>query len=95
MFLTEHHGLLQLRVKIVPNSSRTQIVGPLGDALKIKIAQPPESGKANAALIELLSSVLQIPESSITLTAGHSQPHKTLRVRGISLQTAAALLSNF
>ena len=95
MFLTERDGFLELRVKIVPNSSRTKIVGTLGDALKIKIAQPPESGKANAAIIELLSSVLQIPQASITLTAGHTQPHKTLHLHGISLQTAAALLSNF
>ncbi|MGI9178416.1 MAG: DUF167 domain-containing protein, partial [Pirellulales bacterium] len=41
----------RLRVKIVPGSSRNEIVGWLGDALKIKVTAPPEKGKANDAVV--------------------------------------------
>jgi uncharacterized protein len=73
-----------LDVKVVPNSSRTQLAGTLGDALKIKIAQPPEDGRANRAVIELLAETLAIPPSQISIVAGHTRPRKTLQVLGVS-----------
>lgn len=41
----------RLAVKVVPGSSRDQIVGRLGDALKIKVTAPAEKGKANTAVV--------------------------------------------
>jgi uncharacterized protein len=79
---------LLLHVKVVPNSSRTQIAGILGDALKIKVAQPPEAGRANRAVIDLLAQSLALPPAQISIVAGHAQPRKTVRIHGLS---AAAL----
>jgi uncharacterized protein (TIGR00251 family) len=74
-------------VKVVPNSSRATVVGLLGDALKVKIAQPPEAGRANQGLVALLSDTLEIPAAQIRVVAGHSQPHKRVAVQGLDEST--------
>jgi hypothetical protein len=40
----------RLRIKVVPGSSRDEVVGWLGDALKIKVTAPPQKGRANEAV---------------------------------------------
>lgn len=69
---------LEVRVKVVPGARRSEIVGPLGDRLKVRVAAPAESGKANRALIELLREFLEARE--IEIVAGHSAPEKIVRV---------------
>src|SRR4051812_33591933 len=86
---------LILHVKVIPNSSRTQIAGLLGKppiALKIKVAQPPEDGRANRAVIELLAETLGIPQSQITLLSGQTRPQKTFQLAGITLESANSML---
>lgn len=67
-------GGLELRLKVVPGGSRDALAGILGDRLKIKVAAPPEGGKANAAVERLLSDLLGAPAR---IVAGHGAPLKT------------------
>jgi uncharacterized protein len=73
----------RLNVKVVPGSSRNQIVGWLGDALKIKVAAPPEKGKANEAVIELLAETLGIDADAIKIESGHASPSKVIAITGM------------
>jgi uncharacterized protein (TIGR00251 family) len=73
----------RLSVKVVPGSSRNQIVGWLGDALKIKVTAPPEKGKANEAVVELLSMKLGISTDDIEVESGQSSPSKVVAVTGM------------
>ncbi|RLS84770.1 MAG: DUF167 domain-containing protein [Planctomycetota bacterium] len=73
----------RLEVKAVPGSSRDQIVGWLGDALKIKVTAPPEKGKANEAVIELLAAVLGIATDDVSVVSGHSSPAKVMAIAGM------------
>jgi uncharacterized protein (TIGR00251 family) len=78
---------VRLKVKVVPGSSRDQIVGWLGDALKIKVTAPPERGKANEAVIRLLAAALGIAADDISVASGHSSPAKVMAVAGIDDET--------
>ena len=86
-------GGVVIEVKIVPGSSRDQIVGPLGGALKVKVAAPPEGGKANRAVCDLLAGVLGVARNQVEVIAGLTTPRKRIVVRGISAAEAACRLS--
>ena len=73
----------RLSVKVVPGSSRDQIVGWLGDALKIKVMAPPEKGQANEAVVDLLSLKLGISTDAIEVVSGHSSPSKVIAITGM------------
>jgi uncharacterized protein (TIGR00251 family) len=73
---------MELDVKVVPGASRTEIVGPLGNRLKVRVAAPPEGGKANRALVELLREWLGTRD--VEIVAGRSSAEKTVRVLGLS-----------
>ena len=73
----------RLTLKVVPSSSRDEIVGWLGDALKVKVKAPPENGRANEAVVALLADRLGIDRSSITVVSGHGSPAKVVAVDGM------------
>lgn len=79
---------IRILLKVVPGSRRNEIVGRLGDRLKLKVAMPPEDGKANDAVRELLAAVLGVRPNAITLVAGHTNPEKTVLVVGVSPEDA-------
>jgi uncharacterized protein (TIGR00251 family) len=75
-------------VKIVPGgSSPTQICGLLGEILKIKVAAPPEKGKANRCLIEFLAEKLGVKKNAVSIISGRTSPVKHVKVSGISPET--------
>jgi uncharacterized protein (TIGR00251 family) len=82
-----------IHLKVVPNSRRDQIVGPYGDRLKIKVAAPPEDGRANKAVCQLLADALNISPRNIEVIAGHTSPEKTIRITGLTAPQAQRLLT--
>ena len=73
-----------IQVQAQPRASRSEIVGPLGDALKIRVAAPPVEGAANQELEKLLAKTLRVPRSSVKVIRGETGKRKLLRVQGIS-----------
>lgn len=72
---------IELRVKVVPGASKSEIVGALGDRLKVRVASPAEAGKANRAVVEILRKWLGVRD--VEILSGHSNREKTVRVRGL------------
>lgn len=81
-----------IRVKAVPGSRKNQLAGPLGDRLKVKVAAPPEGGKANEAILELLAEKLRVKPRDLAILTGHASPEKAIRVSGVSATDATARL---
>ncbi|HET6374802.1 MAG TPA: DUF167 family protein [Methylocella sp.] len=79
-------GLL-LAVRLTPRSARDAIAGieRLADGsavLKVRVRAVPEQGKANEALLRLISSALRIPLAAVRLKTGASGRLKTLCLEG-------------
>ena len=72
-------GLI-VKVKIVPNSSKNDII--LEDEfIKVKVTAQPIENKANKALVEFLSKTFKVPKTSIEILKGDTSKEKTLLFR--------------
>jgi uncharacterized protein (TIGR00251 family) len=72
-----------ITVKAVPGASKDEIVGFLGDDLKVRVRQPPEGGRANRAIVALLAEMLEVSQKTISITAGEHGSRKTLAIAGL------------
>ncbi|MBN2126222.1 MAG: YggU family protein [Deltaproteobacteria bacterium] len=73
----------EIRVRVIPRSSRSEIAGREGDTYRVKIASPPVDGAANKALIELLAKSLGLSKRSVRIISGETSRLKTIRIHGL------------
>ncbi|ATQ75226.1 hypothetical protein CR152_12395 [Massilia violaceinigra] len=87
-------GALRLAVQITPNAKKTEVIGVLDDALKLRLQAQPIEGKANEALIKYLSGELGVPKSALTITHGLTSKRKLVEVVSATLtpEQAAQIL---
>jgi hypothetical protein len=76
-----------LAVRLTPNGGRDAFDGVEVAAdglahLKARVTAVPEKGKANKALVALLSKALKVPKSSISVVSGETSRQKILRIEG-------------
>ena len=69
-----------LTIRVQPGASRSEVVGPHGDALRVRVAGPAVDGKANAELVRFLAEHLGLPARSIEITRGHASRTKVVRI---------------
>lgn len=77
-----------LAIKAIPNASRSEVIGWLGDALKVKVQAPPVEGRANDALCEFLAAQLGLPRRAVTVVRGDTSRQKIIRLEGLTLAAA-------
>jgi len=73
-----------IKVKIVPGSSKNKIIGAYNNALKISIAAPPVEGKANKKCIAYLAKYFDVAKSKIEIISGQSGKNKLIKIYDIS-----------
>ncbi|MGH9247393.1 MAG: DUF167 domain-containing protein [Acidimicrobiales bacterium] len=72
-----------LSVHAQPGAGRTQITGRQGAALKIRVAVPPEHGRANDALTDVLAEEFGVSASKVELVSGERSRAKRFRITGV------------
>jgi uncharacterized protein (TIGR00251 family) len=74
----------RLAVKITPNAGRNEVTGFKEGVPQIKIAAPPEKGKANKELVDFLSERLEVRKSSILIIKGQTSRNKVVSIETLS-----------
>src|SRR3954464_13656937 len=82
-----------LAVRAQPGARKTTVVGEHGGALKVAVTAPPEDGRANEALVEVLKGWLGVKRSQVELLGGPTSRNKVFLIRGVTAEELTALLS--
>ena len=78
-----------LPVRARPAARRDEIRGEQDGMLKVSVTQIAEKGRANKALVAVLSKRLSLRKSQIDLMSGATSSHKRFLVRGVSAEELA------
>jgi len=70
--------LIHVDLKVIPGSSKNEFAGVGDNRLRIKIAAPPEDGKANDSLRAFLAKSLGCPKKDVVLVKGEKSRLKTV-----------------
>lgn len=81
-----------LKLRVIPNAKRSEVVGEYGEAIKLKIAARAVDGKANEALLEFVADQLHVSRRTLELVSGDKSRDKTIAVEGLDLSTVRTVL---
>lgn len=83
-------GAVRVAVLVVPNASRSHIVGVHGDAVRIRITSAPEKGKANRELVSLLVAATGATHG--TVVSGMASRRKAVDLMGVEVDVVRSSL---
>jgi len=91
--LTDHAEGLILPVRAQPGARKAGVQGEQAGALKVAVTAPPEDGRANKALLEVLRAALGVKRSQLALVSGETSREKKFLVRGVTREALAERLA--
>ena len=82
--ITNEANAITFTVRVVPRSSRSEIVGEMDGAVKVRLTSPPVDGAANAELIRLIAKKFGVSRSAVEIIGGDTSKTKRLKVSGVT-----------
>jgi uncharacterized protein (TIGR00251 family) len=73
-----------LEFKVIPGASKTEFADLESEMIRVRVAAPPEKGKANKELIRFIAKSLGIPKANVVLLSGETSRKKRMLVKGMS-----------
>ena len=71
---------MRIRVRVVPRAKKSG-VEPLPDGgLRVRVVQPAEGGRANAAVIKALAEHFGVPQRAVTILQGMTSRSKLIEI---------------
>src|SRR5262245_15833218 len=91
--ITAHPDGAILAVRAQPNARKNAVLGEHGGALKVAVTAPPEDGRANDALTEVLRDWFGLKRSQVELASGPTSRNKQFLIRGLTPDQLTALVT--
>jgi uncharacterized protein len=73
----------ELRVRLQPGASRSEIAGERDGAILVRVTAPPIEGRANEALRKLIAKRLGVARGRVTIVRGQRARDKVVRIDGV------------
>ena len=73
----------RVRLRVSPGARQSELIGRHGEGWKVRVAAPPEGGRANDAVLELLARELSLPRRSLSIVSGQTAREKVVEMEGI------------
>lgn len=89
---TAADGSVTFSVRVQPRASRSEIIGELDGALKLRLAAPPVDGEANAELIRFLAKLFGVTRRQVSILSGQTSKNKLVRIEGIAANDGRRIL---
>jgi uncharacterized protein len=75
---------VRVSFRVQPGAPKNAVAGLTNGVWKIRVAAPPVEGKANRALIDYLSELLDVPKSCVAVIRGETGRDKVVAITGLS-----------
>lgn len=85
--------MAKLEVEVAPRSRKPGVAGRRGGALRVRVASPPEGGRANKELVALVAGFLGVRRGAVSIVKGATSRRKLLEVEGLAEDELAAALA--
>ena len=82
-----------LRVRVQPRSSKSGIVGVVGERLKVCVNAPAAEGAANRACREALAKALRVSKGRVEIVSGHKSREKNILLREADAEAVSARIA--
>lgn len=73
---------MTIEIKVIPNAKRAELI-KTDTGYRARLTAPPVDGKANEALIELLSKEFGVPKRNVEIAKGETSRNKVVVIMGI------------
>ncbi len=83
--LQAHAQGVVVPLSVRAGAPRSELSGVHAGMLRVRVTQAPEKGKANAAVVTLLSEALAIPKSRLEILSGATSTKKRVLVHGVDV----------
>ena len=83
---------VEVDLLVVPNASKSSVVGVHGDRVKVRVTRPPEKNQANAAVSDLLREATGARR--VEVIKGRTAKQKTVLLTGVSADSVRARLGS-
>ena len=72
---------MRIPVKVTPRSKRPGVETAADGTLVVKVSQPAEDGRANAAVVEALAAHFGVPKRAVTIVHGLASRRKLVEIQ--------------
>jgi len=89
--ISENEGKTRLSLHVHAGAKKSEIIGIIGERLKIKVASPPVDGSANKEIIRFFAKLIRLRKNQIEITQGEFGKFKVISIDALQEAVVTAL----